>query len=642
MSKINVFVKDRTLVIRCERQRMTEADVQEIDIDSIVYDVKYWSTVHSHSKKEQNEIFYWEKRDDIALPPGVVPNGDGALVLYVMSVGGDILYGYKTETDAYKLAIRFSYKVARIGLSGGYLRLLMAAYVINPFKNLPTEKCRLYVDERNNVPVNLKTYKKQISNKRVIKEKNIFSIKLPLEGLLNDETQINNMLNMMVTVGGTDVDFRIGLKEVKENVRSFYAPYRSCYSKGFAIHLRRTERGNFAIVKRPMEEIEHTAWFRFMESKFVSKLMYNLGKRQGKRSHRNVCLFYEKFSSKAEEGTFELFQTAKKHKKADCYFIIDAASPDYERIKNEKNVIKKFSFKYYWLLYRVNYFISTEAPAHLNLLRSNNRFIRLSAVEHPFVFLQHGVTYMKQQGPTSSFVKGKESEPAFLIVGSEKERDVCCDMLGLCEEQVLNTGLPIFSMIEHGHINEDSDDKAVIMLTWKTYEEQILEFENSEYYHNVMAVYEMLKKYISEENIIIVPHPKMLEHCANTSLSDKLWMKPISEVLNIGKLLITDYSSVCYNTFYQGGGVIFFQPDLERYEEEVGTLIPKDEEYIGPRVFDIDALESEVKQVISEGRISLKSLRNETYIRNYQSINEFSDGENINRIAEELKSRKII
>lgn len=642
MSKIQVEVKDRVLSIRCERERMTEADTQEIDIDSIIYNVKYISTVHSHRKKEQNQIFYWEKRDDIPLPPGTVINDGGDLVLFVMSVGGEILYGYKTEGDAYKMAVKFFYRVASIRLSGGYLRLVMAAYVVNPLKDFPVESCSLYVDENNRVPVKLKTYKNKISVSRVIKEKNIYSIKMPLDGLLSDETQINNMLNMMVCVNGRDIPFRIALKQVKENVRSFYAPYKSCYYKGFAIHLRRTERGNFAIVKRPMEEVEHSLWFRFMESSLVSGLLYRIGKRRSKKARRNVCLFYEKFSSKAEEGTFELFETARDRKKSDCYFIIDATSADYERIKDKKNVVKKFSLKYYWLLFRVNYFISTEAPAHVTLLRSNNRFIRLSAVEHPFVFLQHGVTYMKQQGPTSSFVKGKESEPAYLIVGSEKERDVCCDMLGLYEEQVLNTGLPIFSMIDYEHIHNDAPDKAVIMLTWKTYEEQIQEFENSQYYHNVMAVYELLKKHLPEEDIIIVPHPKMLEHCANTSLSDKLWKKPISEVLEIGKLLITDYSSVCYNTFYQGGGVIFYQPDLERYEEETGELIPKDEEYIGPRVFDEDALEKEIEKVIEDGKICLDSLRSETYRKNYASINEYSDGKNIDRIADALEKKKIV
>lgn len=43
------------------------------------------------------------------------------------------------------------------------------------------------------------------------------------------------------------------------------------------------------------------------------------------------------------------------------------------------------------------------------------------------------------------------------------------------------------------------------------------------------------------------------------------------------KLLITDYSSIAYNSFYQGTGVIFYQPDLRLYERENGKLIPNDD-----------------------------------------------------------------
>ena len=353
-------------------------------------------------------------------------------------------------------------------------------------------------------------------------------------------------------------------------------------------------------------------------------------------------LFYEKFSEKAEEGAFDLFLMARDSQSSRNYYIIDEHSEDYQRIRGEKNVVRKYSLKYYWLLYRVNYYISTEAPAHLNLLRSNNKYFRKSTCEHPFIFLQHGVTYLKCQGPTSTFVAGKEGEPQYIIVGSEKEKDAVCDMLKLPEERIWNTGLPIFSKIDYKHISQDSQDTAVIMLTWKTYEEHLQDFEQSEYYKNVIRIYQILSKYLDPSKIIIVPHPKVMDLLAHTDMKDSVWKKPISEVLGVTKLLVTDYSSVCYNVFYQGAGVVFYQPDLELYEMESGRLIPSDDEYIGARVFDLKALEETLQNIIQDGRIILDKARTSEHEARYQSINEFSDGENLARIYRKLVKKKIV
>ena len=47
-----------------------------------------------------------------------------------------------------------------------------------------------------------------------------------------------------------------------------------------------------------------------------------------------------------------------------------------EVIKDFKFVVTKFSLKYYWLIYNANSFISSDAPLHLNIIRSNNKFLR--------------------------------------------------------------------------------------------------------------------------------------------------------------------------------------------------------------------------------------------------------------------------
>lgn len=642
MSRMVVELKDNELTIQCKKARMRANDTQVVDIRTLLYGKKNVSYVVTHKESELNRILFWKEMEMPVLGK-MAGRENEKKVLFVITVKGNVLYGYMNVVNVYKLMLEFVYKLVHISLWGKKLHLSLLSYLVKENKDINIESVRFYVDEANQVPVNLNIYKDRISKIKVLLGHHYQRINISLEQLLTDDTMNNNMLNMMVRVNGTDVDFRIGKKKLGlDNIRKYYAPYKSCYMNGFAIHLRRTDRGNFAIVKRPMEEIEHTLKFRLLESRGVSWVMYHIGKLVGKRSKKNVNLFFEKFGQKAEEGAYALFRIAREQKTSVNYFIIDETSPDYEKIKNEKNVVKKYSFQYYWLIYRVNHYIATEAPAHLNILRSNNKYFRLSTCEHPFIFLQHGVTYLKCQGASSTFVKGKEGEPAYIVVGSKKERDAVCDMLRLTEKQVLITGLPVFSSIDYEHINAESPDKVVIMLTWKSYEEHITEFEHSQYYKNVMEVYHLLEKYIAPENIIIVPHPKMAELCENTALGETMWKKPISEVLSIAKLLITDYSSVCYNSFYQGGGVIFYQPDLALFEAEAGPLVPSEDEYIGKRVFDMEHLEEAVSDVIKDGKIRLEEARNQTYVKRNESINEFHDGKNLERIAEKLINLEII
>lgn len=670
MSQIHAELNDNELMICCDRARMTEKDTQVIDIRTLKYGKKYGSYVKIRNQECKNRVIFLQEIEIEPLDETEISSDsenqqeevsdvsaeneeraseteEGQTierkVLFVYTDKRKVYYGYMQAANFYKLIVKYIYKVVSISLKNGYLDLKILSYLQNACDQVQIESTKFYIDEKNYVDSDIRVYPEKIEKKKVLLDRNYQHIRLPLSGLLTDETKINNMLLMMVTMNGVDVDFRIGKREKKiSSKRMYYAPYKATFFKDFAIHIRRTDRGNFAIVKRPMEAIEYSKWFKFIESKPISWLLYHFGKICSRLRHRKINLFYEKFAEKAEEGTFDLFQMAQKEGSSKCYYVISAESPDYEKIKNINGVVRKYSMKYYWLLYNVSNYISTEAPAHLNILRSNNKYFRLSTCEHSFIFLQHGITYLKCQGSSSTFVQNKEGEPTYMIVGSQKELDVCTDMLRLPEERFLNTGLPIFSKIQYKHISDASVDKAVIMLTWKSYEEHIQEFTNSEYYQNVMSIYQMLKRYMPAENIIIIPHPKMVSLCENTPLKQNMWEGPISEVLQYAKLLITDYSSVCYNSFYQGGGVIFFQPDLERYQAEAGKLIPADDEYIGYRVFDLEELEKVVEKTIIDGKIQLKTVRNEEFERRYCSINEYHDGKNIERIAESLKELELI
>ena len=520
------------------------------------------------------------------------------------------------------------------------------AYIVNQY-NFNLKDIQFSVDSQNSINTNIKQYKQKESNFKLMLKNNIYKYKFSIDNLLTTDEAINNSIKYKLNVNGYDIEYKLKIRdkniENNKKARKYYnLPLKSKYIKGNAVHIRRTIYGSLILVKRVMEDIEKTKKFKILESKAISKCMYVIGKIGTKVRRKKINIFYEKFASKAEEGVYDLYQKCSKSNKTKNYFIIDSNSQDYEKIKSDKGVIKKYSFKYYWLIYNATSFIASELPSHTNILRSNNKYYRKATYDKKFVFLQHGIIYMKNLEKNSSFGVGRDGEADYFVVSSEKEKEVVCQMLGYKPIQLLKTGIAMYSLIDFKHINENSEDIVTIMLTWKPYEEALQNFEKSSYYKNIIDIYNILSNYIEKDKIKIVAHPKVYELLSKTDMKDIIWKNPISEVLKMTKMFITDYSSACYNAFYQGAGVVFYQPDLEVYEKLNGKLIPNDNEYIGPRIFNKEELKNKLEETIIDGKINLASIRTKEHEKIYSVINEFSDGKNIDRIYNELKKREII
>lgn len=668
MSRIIAELSGNELIIQnIERHRKGDNDIQIINLEDLKLNKEYKSEVKVSSSKQLNKIIFMQEiSNEFALSISIkkakneeksedeiqnikdeheyLINNDQmkkmAVAVYIKNE--KLYYCYGEINKIYKKLVEFIYKVISVKLNKNGLSIFLYLYIINKFNLDITDKW-IEVSEFIHENVEIQEVPKKLSKPKFLFSKYKTRINIKKSELEKDEIPINNYITMNMKVNGENISYRLGKKSlmIKEK-GEYYFPMKSMYNDEYAMHIRRDRNSNLVLVKRLKEPIENTFKFKIYESKFLSFLFYHLGKFLKKRRHKKINLLYEKFAGKAEEGVFDFCMKCNESEHTSNYFIIDENSPDYEKIKEYKFVVPKYSLKYYWLIYNSNHFISSDSPIHINILRSNNKYLRKAIYEPKFIFLQHGVTYLKAHQRNSPYLKGKEAEPDYMVVGSEKEKNVVCDMLEIYEEKILNTGLPIFDTIEYEHVNNDTDDIIIIMFTWKPYEEHLYDFRESSYYNDVIEIYDMLSKYTDSDKIYIIPHPKVFNLLMNTDMKDSVWQGPISDILKKAKLLITDYSSIAYNSFYQGTGVIFYQPDLRLYERENGKLIPNDDEYIGERVFTIDDLETVIKKTIKDGRIDLDKVRTKEFKENYETINEFSDGKNMKRLYDKLINLKII
>lgn len=672
MSKIIIEVEGNRARIENRRSRFEEYNTQEIILDELIRNKVYRSGVRISKEEDKNKVFYFEKCEQMleeaeengeaeeAEENGISEEAEEAEeteesegtgeakeradTYFLVYADGQVLkYTMGSPEVLLKKLIPFKNKIWKLHLGKNQLVLWIAGYIINKYKNIEMGSQRITVGEKIGKAADFKVTTGVLGKIKRMLPCYMQRISLPLDSLLENVEAINNAVWFELNMLGIDV--RYGLSKRKRRVLSskkYFAPVARKIVDGFMMFVRRNKKGNIVLVTRPVDPYEKTLRYRFWESSPVSWLLYQSGRVFRKISKKPVNIYFEKESMKAEEGAFEVFDLACRERSSENYFIIGENTSDYERLKGHKNIVKKYSPKYYWILYRANSAITTEAPAHMNILRSGNKYIRLRNVLIQFVFLQHGVTYMKRHGRASAFVRGREAEPKYIFVGSEKERDIVCDMLRLPEERIFVTGLPIFSTVKYCHITQESEDYVAIMLTFKPYEERLDDFENSGYYHSILNLYGIVKKYISEDKILLAAHPRIHYLLETTSLKERIWTEPISAMLEKAKLLITDYSSVAYNSFYQGAGVLFYQEDLEEYEAICGKLIPNEDEYIGMRAFNLEMFEEEIKHIIREGKIQLSAARTEEQEKVYDSINSFCDGKNAERIYQTLKEQNLI
>lgn len=571
--------------------------------------------------------------------------GDGDnLVIYT---GKKSVHCYKHVANGespLKRLVSVDSKVLFVTLTRNHLHVLYYLSIVNPYA-LHISNTALFVDDRNVLTQKLRVAL-SLGPSKISKLAGVRYAKFKTSNLVEGEDIVNlSTLKVAMNINGDWAQFNLKMPSKKiKKTQFYYVPLTSLYYRGYALHVRRTSKASVMLVRRHMEKMEYNYAIRFLESKPVGFIMYGVARLARKVGRSNVNVFFEKFSAKAEEGAFDVFKRAQEVGTSRNYFLIDKDSKDYPEISSVDGVLKKHSFLSYWALFRANYLISTEAPGHATFFRSNNKYLRKSllAASKPFIFLQHGVTFLKRQGKKSSFVAGKEAEPTLIVASGKKEAKAINRTMKIPKSRILEVGLPIFDKIRYCHIDNHTPGVVTVMYTWKPYEEHLDDFTKSTYYLNTMHTFDLVAKYIGASNVRIIPHPKVLEAMKKTGAKASLWDRPISDALNDTKVMITDYSSICYNSFYQGAGVIFFQPDLQMYEKETGKLIPKDDEYIGPRCFSYDDLNSVLASICQAGDVDISFLREEKYLNRYLSINEFHDGRNIDRLCTELTRRNIL
>lgn len=407
------------------------------------------------------------------------------------------------------------------------------------------------------------------------------------------------------------------------------------YQNGYWVYPYITAVNTIALIYKEKSEHETLA-FRFKEK--FSLIIYFMLKWYF--DHKKIWLVFEKFSDSAQDNAFYFFKYCyDHHKDQPVYFIIKRGSPDYKSVEPMKDrVLHYMSFKYMLYLFGAKLLISSESKAHAYDIRAQKGLLK-KAIEHKKqVFLQHGVLGLKKVDQI--YKKTSRNAVNLFVVSSEHEEEIVRNKFGYNTNEIIITGLSRWDVLE-----DKSQGRSAILLmpTWRSWMDDLPEdkFIQTDYYQQYVSLlnseylFVLLEQYNIELKFFIHPKFKAYINQFNTR-NQRIKILQYGEVkvnnlLMDSSMLITDYSSVSWDMYYQHKPVVFYQFDLGAYMKYQGSYIDMETDLFGDRVYTVSDLISIIKKYADNG---FKEDKKYSIMRN--KYLKYTDHQNSSRIYNEI------
>lgn len=394
-------------------------------------------------------------------------------------------------------------------------------------------------------------------------------------------------------------------------------------------------------------DVTSTILSKSEEYKFVNRNMIFVANTLSKlipKKKQNINLYFEKKSMKADESAIRVFEQVMKEQKLNSknYFILSEEAENYNELKKKykKAIVKKHSFRHYYLTFLASNLISSELSNHLLNDRLYIDTIREKINSIPLTFLQHGIMFAKPVDNPMAFGFHKDKNVFKMrksVISSELEAGEFYKM-GYDRDDLILTGLATF---DYAKLNKTAD-KIAFMPTYRYWEEGLIYrglIEQTTYYSQIMRVIEAFKEKNLLDKLMIVPHNKFSEHIyENMKEYQHIISNNPSEALKESLIFITDYSSAIYDATFRGAYPIFYWEEKDYLIQQYKAIPPvNDENAPGAVVYTLNNLMEKVQDVINRNfKIE------EDIIEKYQQINTFTDRKNTVRIVESLKQDNIL
>ena len=234
---------------------------------------------------------------------------------------------------------------------------------------------------------------------------------------------------------------------------------------------------------------------------------------------------------------------------------------------------------------------------------------------------------------------------ALFVTSSKFEQDIIYDYFEYDRDEIIITGLPRWDIL---HDTSDMEHKEILLMpTWRSWLEYASaeEFAKSDYFMNYESLLksEELQELLEQADITLnfYIHPKFREHIGQFENECKrirlipFGEQPLNQLLMSCHMLITDYSSVAWDVYYQEKPVVFFPFDFATYQEVQGSYVDIEKDAFGDVVHTLPELLQSIRKYVENGfqEESVHAAR-----RDY--LLPLRDDRNSERIYQEIKKAR--
>ena len=361
-------------------------------------------------------------------------------------------------------------------------------------------------------------------------------------------------------------------------------------SDGYMIYPYITINGGLSITYRYKGEYEG---IKYKFNEYIAYYLYILF--YWNAFWKPTWLIHEKYSETAQDNAYYFFKHCfEEHKDKKVYYVIKKGSEDERNLTPYKDRVVYFmSIKHLFLILSSKVIVSSEAKGHGYAWRVARGPIRDYVNEKRYVFLQHGVLGLKKVENT--FKVGSANSADLFVVSSDFEKQIVMDHFGYKAKNIIVTGLSRWDVVEdRSHEPTESGKQEVFLMpTWRNWLDEVEEgeFILSDYYkaYNALLNSNELHETLKKNNLLLnfYVHPKFMPYVSHfTSDHEHVRViqfgeEKINDLLMRSSMLITDYSSVAWEMYYQKKPVLFFHFDLSKYSELQGSYMDLNKELFG-------------------------------------------------------------
>jgi glycosyltransferase involved in cell wall biosynthesis len=287
----------------------------------------------------------------------------------------------------------------------------------------------------------------------------------------------------------------------------------------------------------------------------------------------------------ADDSGEHLFRHLRRnHRDINAWFVIEKDTPDWRRLKKDGNrrIVPFGSLRWKLLMLNCRHLVSSHAdeaivrPPALSFIKPTWRF----------TFLQHGVI----KDDLSTWLNAKPIE-VFVTSTPAEFGSVAGDhtTYTFTPKETVLTGLPRFDLLRRAgeEVGPDQRDLVLVAPTWRNwllpallpgsqrrpdFGPELLESEFLDRWLKVLASPEVKEACRQHgRTLAFLPHPNLHQALDSIELPDHVESltfvdNDVRSLFARGALLVTDYSSMAFNSAYIDRPVLYYQFDRERVQ----------------------------------------------------------------------------